>query len=57
MDQYIMWIPTRRQLFTSLDFASLRYQYVDYYSRAGGTEWAHQLKEMSLEHTAYMLMI
>ena len=52
-----MWIPARRQLFTSLDFASLRYQYVDYYSRAGGTEWAHQLKEMSLEHTAYMLMI
>ena len=40
-----------------LGFASLRYQYVDSYSREGGTEWAHQLKEMSVEHTAYLLMI
>ena len=28
-----------------LGFASLRHQYVDYYSRAGGTEWAHQETE------------
>ena len=40
-----------------LGFASTRYQYVDYYSRAGGTEWVHQETKMSVEHTAYLLMI
>ena len=40
-----------------LGFASLRYQYVDYYSRTGDTEWVHQQTEMSVEHTAYLLMI
>ena len=40
-----------------LVFASPRYQYVDYYSRAGGTEWAHQEAEMLVEHIAYLLMI
>ena len=40
-----------------LGVASLRYQHVDYYSRAGDTEWAHQQIEMSVEHTAYLLMI
>ena len=40
-----------------LGFASPGYQHADYYSRAGGTEWAHQETEMSVEHTAYLLMI
>ena len=40
-----------------LGFASGRYQYVNYYNKTGGTEWAHQETEMSVEHTAYLLMI
>ena len=40
-----------------LVFVSLRYQYVDYSTRAGGTEWAHQEVEMLVEHIAYLLMI
>ena len=40
-----------------LGFASRRYQYVNYYNKTGGTEWAHQETEMSVEHTAYLLMI
>ena len=40
-----------------LVFASLRHQDVDYYSRAGGTEWTHQEAEMLVEHIAYLLMI
>ena len=46
-----------RKVIHQLGFASPRYQYVDYYSRVGGTEWAHQETEMSVEHTAYLLMI
>ena len=40
-----------------LGFASSRYQYVGYCSRAGGTEWAQQETETSVERTAYLLMI
>ena len=40
-----------------LVFASPRYQYVDYYIRAGGTKWVHQNAEMLVEHIAYLLMI
>ena len=38
-------------------FVSPRYQYVDYYSSAVGTEQAHQEAEMLVEHIAYFLMI
>ena len=38
-------------------FASLRYQYVQYYSRAGDIELAHQEAEMLVDHIAYLLMI
>ena len=51
MDSY------KKTVIHHLGFASLIYQYVDYYSRAGGTEWGHQETEMSVEHTAYLLMI
>ena len=44
-------------IYLPVGFSSPRYQYVNYYSRAWGTEWAHQETEMSLEHTAYLLMI
>ena len=36
---------------------SLRDHHVDYCSRAGATEWAHQEAEISVEHIAYLLMI
>ena len=45
------------QVIHQLGFASPRYQYVNYCSRAGGTEWVQQETEMSVEHTAYLLMI
>ena len=40
-----------------LVFASPRYQYAGYYSRAGGIEWAHQEAQMLVEHIANLLMI
>ena len=56
MDQHIMWIPTRRQLLTSW-VLHLGDTSVNYYNKTGGTEWAHQETEMSVERTAYLLMI
>ena len=37
-----------------LVFGSPRYQYVDCYSRAGGTEWAHQKAKVLVEHSLFV---
>ena len=73
MDIYSVWISARRQLFTSWflhlrDTSMLTTaaeqgvqngptRNVDYCSRAGGIEWAHQEAEMLVEHIAYLLII
>ena len=56
MDKHIAWISARRQLVIhQLVFASPRYQYVDYYSRADGTEWAQQgSRDVSRTHSLFV---
>ena len=40
-----------------LIFESRRYQYVNYYSRAEGTEWMHLKAEMSVKDIADLLIV
>ena len=56
MDKYLADF-CKETVIHQLVFVSPRYQYVDYYSSAVGTEQAHQEAEMLVEHIAYFLMI